>query len=88
MPPRHRETKPVETFRSRRVVIAGYYGFGNAGDEMILRSVLADVRSVIDGPRFTVISGDPSATAAAFNVEAFALPTCRQSSPPSATAIW
>jgi len=51
-------------------VIAGYYGFGNAGDEMILRSVLADVRSVIDGPRFTVISGDPSATAAAFNVEA------------------
>src|SRR5438105_8983080 len=70
MPPRPREKKPLETFAGRRVVIAGYYGFGNAGDEMILQAVLADARSVIDGPRFTIISGDPAATAAAFNVDA------------------
>jgi polysaccharide pyruvyl transferase CsaB len=54
----------------KRIVIAGYYGFGNAGDEAILAAMLADLRRLRGDLRFTVTSADPAATAARFGVEA------------------
>jgi len=53
-----------------KVVISGYYGFGNAGDEAILEAILSDLRSVRPKIRAVVLSGDPPATAARFGVEA------------------
>ncbi len=44
------------------VVISGYYGFNNAGDEMILESILAEVRARDSGSTVTVLSGDPQKT--------------------------
>ena len=55
---------------SRRILLAGYYGFGNAGDEAILASILAHLRSAAPQAAVTVVSGNPDATAAAHGVEA------------------
>ncbi len=55
---------------SRRILLAGYYGFGNAGDEAILFSILAHLRAAAPEAVVTVVSGDPEATAKAHGVEA------------------
>lgn len=51
-----------------RVVISGYFGFDNAGDEAILTSMLGSLRQFIPGMRVTVISGNPGQTAAQHRV--------------------
>lgn len=53
-----------------KIVISGYYGYGNAGDEAILAGMLKTLRAV--GPRLevTVISGEPKQTARDHAVEA------------------
>lgn len=53
-----------------RVLICGYYGFGNAGDELILAAMLHDLRALRPGLAVTVISGDPAATRASHGVDA------------------
>jgi polysaccharide pyruvyl transferase CsaB len=45
-----------------RILIAGYYGWRNAGDEAILGGMLADLRQACPGAAFTVVSGDPDVT--------------------------
>lgn len=44
-----------------RIVISGYYGFGNRGDEAVLRGVLTALRRA-GSVDVTVLSGDPGAT--------------------------
>lgn len=53
-----------------KVVISGYFGFDNAGDEAILEAMLAELRALRPDVRPVVLSGDPSATEARFDVEA------------------
>ena len=57
---------------SRTAVLAGYYGFGNTGDEAILSSILAGLRRRVPGISFAVVSGDPDATARRHGVETIA----------------
>ena len=54
----------------RRILIAGYYGFGNAGDEAILAGMLADLRALRPDLEFLVASGDPAGTQADHGVQA------------------
>jgi polysaccharide pyruvyl transferase CsaB len=59
-----------EAVRRRRynVVMSGYYGFGNAGDEAILQAIH---RSITDGDvSVTVLSSDPEDTAARYGYDA------------------
>ena len=53
-----------------KIVISGYYGFKNAGDEAMLYSILRAVRSIDPAAEVTVISGKPEQTEAAFGVHA------------------
>lgn len=53
-----------------RILIGGYYGFGNTGDEAILSAMLNDLRSLQPELEFIVLSGNPGETAAHYNVEA------------------
>ncbi len=46
----------------KRILISGYYGFGNTGDEAILAAICRDLRAVQPGVKLTVLSGDPAAT--------------------------
>lgn len=47
-----------------KIVISGYYGFANAGDEAMLAAIVKSLRSNNDAVELTVISGDPQVTAA------------------------
>lgn len=53
-----------------RIVISGYYGFGNAGDEAVLSAMLSALRERLPAPRITVLSADPAATRRIHSVQA------------------
>lgn len=44
------------------ILIAGYYGFGNIGDEAVLTSMLLDLRARMPKASFTVVSNNPPDT--------------------------
>ena len=52
------------------VLIAGYYGFGNTGDEAILAAILNGLHAHSPSARAVVISGDPADTQRRHGVEA------------------
>src|SRR6266545_877457 len=54
----------------KRIFMAGYYGFGNAGDEAILASLLDDIRAELPDVSVTVTSADVDATSALHDVAA------------------
>lgn len=47
---------------SKKIVVSGYYGFNNAGDEAILLAVLNGLRKKIPDADITVFSGNPQLT--------------------------
>ena len=47
---------------NHKVLIAGYYGFGNGGDEVILESMIRDFRIQEPEIKICAVSGDPAAT--------------------------
>lgn len=51
------------------VAISGYYGFGNSGDEALLKSVIADLRRIIPELKIIVFSNDPEFTKAEHGVD-------------------
>lgn len=53
-----------------KIVISGYYGFNNAGDEAMLTAILQALRKTFINPEITVISGNPKSTAASLHVNA------------------
>jgi len=64
-----------------RILISGYYGSGNAGDEAILAALVAAFRRLRPGAELVVLSASPQATAAEHGVEAiprFSLRALRQ----------
>ena len=55
---------------SNRILIAGYIGFGNAGDEAIAKVVTSHLRERVPGAEITIVSGNPRHTAEAYGVHA------------------
>lgn len=53
-----------------RIVISGYYGFGNAGDEAMLTAMLSSFRRLEPKAEFTVLSGNPDETRSRHGVNA------------------
>lgn len=56
--------------RKQKIVLSGYYGFGNTGDELILSGILSDLRKRVQEIEFTVLSGDPIRTSKLHGVNA------------------
>lgn len=54
-----------------RIVISGYYGFHNAGDEAVLAGLVDTFRDCLPEAQLHVASADPEATRALHGVEAF-----------------
>jgi len=52
------------------ILVVGYYGFGNLGDEAILETLVKDFGVTVPGARLVVASGDPEATRERHGVEA------------------
>jgi N-acetylglucosaminyldiphosphoundecaprenol N-acetyl-beta-D-mannosaminyltransferase len=53
-----------------RAVVSGYYGFGNTGDEIMLRAIIMALRKAVGSIEFTVLSRDPHFTAKTHGVKA------------------
>jgi polysaccharide pyruvyl transferase CsaB len=51
-----------------KILISGYYGFGNTGDEAILQSIVEGVRERAPGAEITVLSSSPKLTAEFYKV--------------------
>lgn len=55
-----------------KILISGYYGFGNIGDEAILETMLRRIHTVIPNAEITVLSASPERTQLLYDVEAVA----------------
>ncbi len=53
-----------------KVVISGYYGFDNWGDEAILETAVAGLRNAVPGVEITVLSSRPEVTAVRHDIRA------------------
>lgn len=56
--------------RKYRVVMSGYYGFGNAGDDAILESIHQAIRAASSDVSVSVLSNDPEQTRRQYGLEA------------------
>lgn len=56
--------------KKNKIVISGYYGFNNAGDEAMLFAILKTLENHFTNPDITVISGNPERTMTMFPVKA------------------
>ena len=56
--------------KKHRVVMSGYYGFSNAGDDAILESIRSGVEGVSDEVELTVLSKDPEQTRKQYGLQA------------------
>lgn len=54
----------------KKIVISGYYGFGNSGDEAILKSIVRDFREADPGIRITALSNNPAKTSSEYGIDA------------------
>ncbi len=55
---------------AKRIMILGYYGYGNFGDELILANMISGLRKTDPSVQITVLSGDPEQTQALHRVNA------------------
>lgn len=53
-----------------RVLVSGYYGFSNAGDDAILQTIHENLLAADDDLEVTVLSGDPEQTARRYGLKA------------------
>ncbi len=52
------------------VIVSGYYGFGNLGDEAILEQLVSELKCLVLPDHIVVLSANPAATEKAFGVKA------------------
>ncbi len=52
----------------KKIVLSGYYGFDNLGDEAVLESILNNVREALGEVHITVLSANPEATERLYGV--------------------
>jgi polysaccharide pyruvyl transferase CsaB len=53
-----------------RLLISGYYGFGNTGDEAVLAAMIDGLRRHVPSAELCVLSGNPALTAREYGVQA------------------
>lgn len=53
-----------------KVLLSGYYGFDNAGDEAVLYAIIQSLREAVPNIEITVLSNQPEKTATQFHVQA------------------
>ena len=54
----------------KKIILSGYYGFGNAGDEAMLWAIVKQLRLLEPDVKIVVLSNNPAETRATFGVEA------------------
>lgn len=54
----------------KKIIISGYYGFDNSGDDAILKAIVKDIGQLGDNIDITVLSNDPEKTRTMYPVKA------------------
>ena len=62
--------KVFEPDKPVNIVISGYYGYNNSGDDIMLKSIVQNLRALRDDLNLTVLSPKPKETRAQFGVDA------------------
>ena len=52
-----------------KILLSGYYGFANAGDEAMLTAIITGLRREVPSVEITVLSGNPAMTAEKYKVK-------------------
>ena len=55
----------------QNIMLSGFYGFGNLGDEAILEELIVELSQLTDRENIVVLSNDPKNTEAIFGVKAY-----------------
>ncbi len=53
----------------KKIVISGYYGYDNLGDEAVLETILTNIRAKLGNVEITVLSSNPSKTSEKYGVK-------------------
>ena len=53
----------------KKILLAGYYGFGNLGDEAILEMAIEQILEITDSKNITILSGNKEATRKKYNID-------------------
>ena len=56
--------------KNDRIIISGYYGFKNSGDDALLSAIINDIKKYKSSPNITVLSANPKETAEKYKVHA------------------
>ncbi len=56
--------------KKEEIIISGYYGFKNSGDDALLEAVINDIKAHKESPNITVLSANPRETAQRYRVRA------------------
>lgn len=58
------------TSKQDEILISGYYGFHNSGDDALLKSIIDDLKKYKESPNITVLSANPKETFKSYKVKA------------------
>lgn len=56
--------------KNKRILISGYYGFNNSGDDAILKAIVTDLKRLDNSIEITALSNNPSATEQVYGIHA------------------
>ncbi len=59
---------PLQHFKHGEVIINGYYGYKNTGDDALLQAIIKNIRSISPDTKITVLSASPKETAYRYSV--------------------
>ena len=55
--------------KKKEILISGYYGFKNSGDDALLKAIIKDLETYKESPNIVVLSASPDETARAYRVK-------------------
>lgn len=53
-----------------KILVSGYYGFDNSGDDAILKAIVKDIKEIEDNVKITALSNNPPYTKKIYDIEA------------------
>ena len=56
--------------KKKEILISGYYGFKNSGDDALLQAMIDDLKKYKESPELVVLSANPTETIASYRVKA------------------
>ncbi|MBQ2669907.1 MAG: hypothetical protein IJG06_04020, partial [Clostridia bacterium] len=56
------------TQKNKEILISGYYGFKNSGDDALLKAIIEDIKRYKESPNIVVLSANPKETKEQYHV--------------------